>query len=57
MTEIINMVKDVGITVVIVGYFIWKDARFNTSLEKTLQALVDSVGALQSILKDIDDKA
>ena len=56
MTEVINTIKDVGITVVIVGYFIWKDARFNSSLEKTLQALCDSVGVLQDILRDIGEK-
>lgn len=53
--NIINTIKDVGVTLVIVAYFLWKDARFNTTLEKTLQALVDSVDTLKEIVKDIDD--
>mgnify|MGYP003468805265 CR=1 FL=1 len=41
MADIIKLIIDYGIAVVVVGYFIYKDYKFNNTLVATLQSIRD----------------
>lgn len=47
MTEIINLLVNNGVAVVIVGYFIYKDNKFNNTLVETLTQIVVTLKDLQ----------
>lgn len=48
MIDVVNIVKDTGVTIAIVGFFMYRDLKFNTQLNQTLQALVDAINTLKA---------
>lgn len=51
MNEIVNLIMNSGTTIVVLGYFIYRDFKFMNTLQTTLQALVDTVDRLKDIVK------
>ena len=45
--EIIKMVLDSSVTIAVLAYFMYRDNKFMSKLETTLQALVDTVNVLK----------
>ena len=59
MQELTGMLTNTGVTVVIIGYFIFRDFKFMTTLQGTLTSLINTVDTLKEIVKShytrIDD--
>ena len=51
MNDIINMLVNNGIAVVVVGYFLYTNYRFNERLTQTLTEIVVTLKQLQDDLK------
>lgn len=51
METIVNLIVNNGVAVVIVGYFIYKDNKFNNKLVETLTEIVVT---LKDITKDLE---
>lgn len=51
MKEIVNMIQNTGVTVVIIGYFIFRDYKFMGTLKDTLTTLVNTVGTLKEVVQ------
>ncbi|MBP3886629.1 MAG: hypothetical protein J6F30_03085 [Cellulosilyticum sp.] len=45
--EMIKMVLDSSVTIAVLAYFMYRDNKFMSKLEITLQALVDTVNVLK----------
>ena len=45
--EMIKMVLDSSVTIAVLAYFMYRDNKFMSKLETTLQALVDTVNVLK----------
>lgn len=51
MNELVNMIQNTGVTVVIIGYFIFRDYKFMGTLKDTLTTLVNTVNTLKEIVQ------
>lgn len=51
MKEIVNMIQNTGVTVVIIGYFIFRDYKFMGTLKDTLTTLVNTVNTLKEVIQ------
>lgn len=51
MKELVNMIQNTGVTVVILGYFIFRDYKFMGTLKDTLTTLVNTVNTLKEVLQ------
>ena len=51
MKELVNMIQNTGVTVVIIGYFIYRDYKFMGTLKDTLTTLVNTVNTLKGIVQ------
>jgi len=51
MDDIVNLFVNSGIAVAVIFYFMYRDYRFQETLQKTLQTLVDTVDALKETLE------
>lgn len=51
MKELVNMIQNTGVTVVIIGYFLYRDYKFMGTLKDTLTALVNTVNTLKEIVQ------
>lgn len=49
--ELVNMIQNTGVTVVIIGYFIYRDYKFMGTLKDTLTTLVNTVNTLKEIVQ------
>ena len=47
MEEIINLIVNNGVAVAVIVYFMYRDFRFQATLQQTLTTLVDTVDALK----------
>lgn len=56
MNDIVKLIVDNGLAVVIVGFFMYRDLKFMTTLQTTLTTLVDTVNGLKDIVKTTEDK-
>lgn len=50
MEELTNLFVNNGVAVAVIVYFMYRDFRFQESLQKTLQSLVDTVDALEDLI-------
>ena len=50
MTDIVNMVLNSSVSIVVIGYFMYRDFKFMGQLQQTLQSLVDTVGVLKDFM-------
>lgn len=51
MKELVNMIQNTGVTVVIIGYFIFRDYKFMGTLKDTLTTLVNTVNTLKEVVQ------
>lgn len=49
--DIVNLFVNNGVAVAVIFYFMYRDYRFQETLQKTLQTLVDTVDALKETLE------
>lgn len=49
--ELVNMIQNTGVTVVIIGYFIFRDYKFMGTLKDTLTTLVNTVSTLKEVVQ------
>lgn len=52
MTELVNMIVNNGIAVVVVGYFLYTNFKFNDKLTSTLTEITVTLKNIQEDLKD-----
>lgn len=55
-SDILKLLSNYGVTIIVVGYFIYKDNKFSISLEKTLQELKDTVNVLKDLVEKREDE-
>lgn len=51
MKDLVNMIQNTGVTVVIIGYFIFRDYKFMGTLKDTLTTLVNTVSTLKEVVQ------
>lgn len=51
MKELVNMIQNTGVTVVIIGYFIFRDYKFMGTLKDTLTTLVNTINTLKEVVQ------
>lgn len=51
MNDIVNLILNSSVTIVVLAYFMYRDNKFMTKLETTLQALVDTVDTFKESIK------
>lgn len=51
MKELVNMIQNTGVTVVIIGYFLYRDYKFMGTLKDTLTTLVNTVSTLKEVVQ------
>lgn len=51
MKELVTMIQNTGVTVVIIGYFIFRDYKFMGTLKDTLTTLVNTVSTLKEVVQ------
>lgn len=51
MKELVNMIQNTGVTIVILGYFIYRDYKFMGTLKDTLATLVNTVSTLKEVIQ------
>lgn len=50
MEQIVNLVMNSGVSIVVIAYFIFRDYKFMTQLQNTLQSLVDAVNVIDKMI-------
>ena len=48
--DIVSLIQNTGVTIVILGYFIYRDYKFMSTLQNTLTTLVDTVDTLKDVI-------
>ena len=51
MKEIVTLIQNTGVTVVILGYFIYRDYKFMGTLKETLTTLVNTINTLKEVVQ------
>ena len=51
MQEIVTLIQNTGVTVVILGYFIYRDYKFMGTLKDTLTTLVNTINTLKEVVQ------
>lgn len=54
MEQIAQLVSNLGVTVIVIAYFMYRDNKFMTELHKTLTTMNDSLNVINRLL--LDDK-
>lgn len=52
MQELITLITNNGVAVAVLVYFIYRDNKFMTTLQTTLQTLIDTVDALKETVQN-----
>ena len=55
LQDIVKVILDSSVTIVVLAYFMYRDNKFMSKLETTLQALVDTVDCLKEKVKGDED--
>jgi hypothetical protein len=50
LKAIITIAQNVGVSVMVIGYFLYKDLRFSKDLQSTLTTLIDTVDTLKTMI-------
>lgn len=48
--DLVNLLMNSGVTIVVLAYFIYRDYKFLSRLDTTLQTLVDTVDTLKQAI-------
>ena len=51
MNDIINLIVNNGVAVVVVGYFIYRDCKYQSELIKTMTQIQDNLNTISEKLK------
>lgn len=51
MDDLVNLFVNNGVAVAVIVYFMYRDLKFQTQLNTTLQTLVDTVDTLKEYIK------
>lgn len=51
MDEMVNLILNSSVTIVVLAYFMYRDNKFMTRLDTTLQSLVDTVEAFKENIR------
>ena len=51
MKELVTLIQNTGVTVVILGYFIYRDYKFMGTLKDTLTSLVNTINTLKEVIQ------
>lgn len=51
MQDFVNLMLNAGTSIVVIAYFMYRDYKFMSTLQTTLQTLVDTVSTLQCSVK------
>ena len=51
MKELVTLIQNTGVTVVILGYFIYRDYKFMGTLKDTLTTLVNTINTLKEVIQ------
>ena len=54
MNEMINLVSNTAISVVVIGFFMYRDLKFINQLQVTLTTLVDVVNTLKECVHGLE---
>ena len=54
--EITNLALNSGVSIVVIGYFMYRDFKFMSTLQTTLISLVDTVNALKDCVNELRRK-
>lgn len=50
MEQIVQLASNVGVTVVVIAYFMYRDNKFMTELQKMLTTMNDSLATINQLL-------
>lgn len=50
MEQIAQLVSNLGVTVIVIAYFMYRDNKFMTELQKTLTTMNDSLTTINQLL-------
>lgn len=50
MEETVNLITNTSVTIVVVGFFMYRDLKFMNQLQSTLVTLTDTVNSLKTIV-------
>lgn len=50
--QLVQLMSNLGVTVVVLGYFIYRDNKFMNELQKTLTTMNDSLATINHLLLD-----
>lgn len=52
MDALVNMILNSSVSIIVIAYFMYRDFKFMTQLQQTLQTLVDTVDCLKNVITD-----
>lgn len=55
LETVANLLLNSGVAIAVIAYFMYRDNKFMTNLQQTLQTLVDTVTVLHALIVE-DDK-
>lgn len=50
LDALVNLLVNNGVSIIVIAYFMWRDYKFMGQLQKTLQALLDTVDCLKDTI-------
>ena len=54
--ELTNLILNSTVSVVVIGFFMYRDIKFMGQLQLTLTTLVDTVAALKECVEDLEER-
>lgn len=54
--ELANLLLNSGVSIAVIGYFMYRDFRFMNTLQTTLTTLVDTVSTLKDCVNELQRK-
>lgn len=51
LADIVTLLTNAGVTVIVIAFFMYRDLKFMSTLQNTLQALVDTVVTIKEMVE------
>lgn len=51
LADIVSLLTNAGVTVIVIAFFMYRDLKFMSTLQNTLQALVDTVVTIKEMVE------
>lgn len=55
LNELISLLTNTSVTIIVIAFFMYRELKFSTTLQNTLQALVDTVCELKNLMERSKD--